>query len=427
MLKIRQHIPFFSSVFVGILVWLFVFMLFPAKPVYPFSLEALLYITFSYLALVIGYTLVPSKQYKTKDYAKIWSTKRIYVLIFIIIVSFLVRYIDLFYVRGVSFDYDVWQNRDLLNKTKPGFFLIFFSICKQLYFIPLILLLKEKVNDKRLLTLSVILFLIPFIEGVIRGSRNSFFIPVILLLFIFIYFKKIHFKKKQLLTIVSIGIVLFFIATSIIIAREKPRTDENYSSITTDFLLNDFLKPQPEVFETIQKTKNETIKELMISGFQVGQYYVHGVFEFDYLMRYYQRKPLHPQYGKYMFATVNRFTNKCGLTETNLDLVQAKHPRGYTFITFFGGLYIDFGWLGILIMFVYGASQKVIVNAIRGKKIEYIPLFIFLLFVNFFMLTFNFIENTGTYFLVVCLGFILYVRVFGRIQVFLNNRRRKKV
>lgn len=426
MLKVSQHIPFFSSVFIGVLVWLLIFMIFPAKVVYPFSGEALLYVTFSYAALVIGYVLVPSKGYKIKNHLNIWSTRRIYILIFIVLVSFLVRYFDLFFLRKVSFSYDVWQNRELLEKTKPSFLLIFFSICKQLYFIPLILIFKEKINNKKLLVISILLFLIPFIEGIIRGSRNSFFIPVILLLFIFIYFRKIRLNKKQLLTIVSITVALFFIATSIIIAREKPRTDENYSSITTDFLLNDFLQPHPEIFETISSTENETIKELMISGFQVGQYYVHGVFEFDHLIKYYNDKPFHPQYGKYMFATVNRFTNKCGLTNTDLDAVQRKHPRGYTFITFFGGLYIDFGWLGILIMIAYGASQKIVFNAVKVHRTEYIPLFIFLLFVNFFMLTFNFIENTGTYFLAVSIGFIVFVKAVGKIRTFLVNNGNRK-
>ncbi|MFY0603970.1 MAG: oligosaccharide repeat unit polymerase [Flavobacteriaceae bacterium] len=411
MINFSKHIPFFSSLFFGIFTWLVIFFIFPASIVNPFSREAFIYIVGSYTTLILGYLLVSPLISKRKKPEWKIKKKEVNILIYITLLSFAVRYIDLFLYRNVSFFNDVWTNRDLLNLTKPGFIFIFFSICKQLYFVPIILLFKAKIQDKKLHIISIILFLLPFIEGFIRGSRNSFFIPIILLLVIHIYFRKIRFNKKQLFIFGAVVTLLFVIATSIIIGREKTRTDENYTSITTGFLLNDFLKPYPWVFEKIHDTKNKTAKELMISGFQVGQYYVHGVFEFDFLMKHYQKEPLRPQYGKYTFATVNKFTNKCGFTNTNLEKVQENHPRGYTFITFFGGLYLDFGWVGLLIMFFYGAGQRVIYEAVKKCKVEYIPLFIFLLFANFFMLTFNFIENTGTYFIAVCSALIILIRL----------------
>lgn len=420
---IRKHIPFFSSVFVGILVWIFIFLLFPARVVNPLSWESLGFIVLGYCALLTGYLIVPQKKHLSPEKSRSWTHKGVYNLLIIVVVCFAIRYIDLFVIRGVSFGNSIWENRTLLEETKPGFFLIFVSICKQLYFIPIIIILKEKMKGRWLFILSIAVFILPFVEGAIRGSRNSFFIPAILLLFIFIYFKKVRLNKKQLLLIGAIMTVLFLIATSIIISREEPRTDENYSSITTDFLLNDFLEPYPEVFERIHNTENKTLKKLMVSGFQVGQYYVHGVFEFNHLVNYYKKVPLQKEYGKYMFATFVRFANKCGVSNNDLSKIQAKHPRGYTFITFFGGLYIDFGWFGLLVLFLFGAIQRRISNAVKSEKIEYIPLAIFFLFVNFFMLTFNFIENTGTYFLTVCIVFILFVNIKGRVPTFLMGAK----
>lgn len=422
---IREHIPFFSSVFVGILVWMLVFLLFPARVVSPLSWESLGFIVASYSALIAGYLIFPKgKELKVQEQRK-WTKKEVYLMLIFIVCCFIVRYIDLFIIRGASFRNSVWENRALLEQTKPGFFLIFVSVCKQLYFIPIILLLKENMKGRSIMVLSIVVFILPFIEGAIRGSRNSFFIPAILLLFIFIYFKKIRLNKRQLVLMGAVVTLLFVIATSIIVSREQPRTDENYSSITTDFILNDFLEPYPEVFEKIHSTESKTMKKFMVSGFQVGQYYVHGVFEFNHLVKYYKRVPLQKQYGKYTFATIVRFANKCGLTNINLSEIQAKHPRGYTFITFFGGIYIDFGWLGVLIMFLFGALQRKIANAINMKKIEYIPLAIFFLFVNFFMLTFNFIENTGTYFLTVCSGFILFSNREKIFQRFLKRKEKE--
>lgn len=124
MLHLRQHIPFFSSIFLGILVWLLVFLVFPAEVVNPLAWETLLFIVFSYLALVLGYVLIPQKNKSGVEYSANWSKKRIYILVYIVVGSFVVRYIDLFFIRGVSFEYNVWQNRLLLEKTKPGFLLI---------------------------------------------------------------------------------------------------------------------------------------------------------------------------------------------------------------------------------------------------------------------------------------------------------------
>jgi hypothetical protein len=409
-----KHFAFFVSLFGGVFIWFFIFILFPAKIISPFAKESFWFIFLSYVFLILGYLFFPNTKTQNKGFVII-SKRFIYIIIGTTLMSYLFRYIDLFIFRKVSFSNDVWQNRALLAETKPNFIFTLSAILTHLYFIPVIFVLKNKITEKKIIMISLLLFLLPFIEGFIRGSRNAFFTPVILLLIILLYFKKIFFTRKHILLIIFTITILFTIATSIIMQREAGETDDNYSSLTTDFFLNKFLEPSPVLFEVIHSTNNNSIKKMMVSGFQIAQYYVHGVFEFDNLVKYYQKTPIKHQYGKFTFSIINKFTNKYEFTDSNLEEVQLMNPRGITFLTFFGGLYVDFGWFGLIMIFLYGCFQKRIVNKITFGNNSYLPLFFFLLFCNFFMLTFNFLRGMGTYILVVCFTFVFSLSLWNKI------------
>jgi len=164
--------------------------------------------------------------------------------------------------------------------------------------------------------------------------------------------------------------------------------------------------------------ENINTKQLLISGLQTGQYYTHGVFEFDNLLRaYHKNDALNFQFGKYNFFNFIKFSNKLGITHLDISKIQNANPRGYSFITFFGGLYIDIGWYGLLFMFFFGAFQKYLYNQVKRQRIELLPLLIFFLFLNFFMLSFNFLRGNGVSMIMASLMFILAVYIKSKITV----------
>ena len=69
-----KHKPFLFSVLGGILTWLFLFFLFPASVVNPFSIEAFFYIISCFLSLVLGYFSF-QKQINTRNSQIIISKK----------------------------------------------------------------------------------------------------------------------------------------------------------------------------------------------------------------------------------------------------------------------------------------------------------------------------------------------------------------
>ena len=280
--------PFFLSISLGILCWLLVFIIFPIQVVFPISSKVVVYILLSYVSIITGYLIVPNGNYSKHSNQTIIGVPMIKVLILVVLLSFSIRYIDLFVFRGVRISYPIAQNRMLIDSNPPKFIFILASVTRYLFFVPILLLFHSKIKSKKLLIFCLLLFLLPFIEGVIRGSRNSFFYPSILLIFSLLYFKKIKFKKLHLGVLLLVFSLLFLMATGILKKREMIKK-QDYKSLTTVAIYNDFLKPKKSILEKIHRIENIKIKQLLISGLQTGQYYTHGVFEFDNLQKTYHK------------------------------------------------------------------------------------------------------------------------------------------
>lgn len=409
-MSLLQKNPFYSSVFGGLIMWFFVFLITPVSIVNPLALETIAFAFLNVMALVIGYVIVPKKKEKT-FVKRIFSNRFIYTIIAIVIVSFGIRYIDLCVYRELKITNTIAENRRLAGATNPNFIFIIASVLKQFFFIPVVLYLSNKKENKLLFYFTILLFLLPFLEGYMRGSRNSFFFSFVFLLLILFYFKKISFNKQQIAIYVSVSIALFVSATSLVMQREGNEKKKNVTILIDDAIYSDFLKTHTPVKNKIISIKKTKAQQLAISALQFGQYYTHGFFEFDNLVKHYQQEQLQPQKGKYMFFTITKFLNKYNLTKVNLDKVQMIHPRGFTFITLFGGLYLDFWWFSLIFMLIFGMLQKKLQQKIRSGFNEYMPLFIFFLFLNFFMFTFNFIRGQGTYNVIVCLFLILAIKL----------------
>ena len=143
---------FYGSLIIGIFLWFFFYILSPIEAKYPPSINLIAYITISYLGLLVGFVLpVKNINLKTKYITKN-HTLIIKVLIILVFCSFTVRYIDLFYIRGISFYNSNLVNKELASNDN-NFSLIFglFSIFRVLYFLPLLYYFKCKKENKKLL------------------------------------------------------------------------------------------------------------------------------------------------------------------------------------------------------------------------------------------------------------------------------------
>lgn len=416
----KINLPFYASILGGILVWIIIFLITPALVTKPVLNETVLFVVGSYLALISGYKF----RFKSKVNTFNLSERSLFTLISFIVICFVFRYIDLFFIRGLRFSNTILQNRILAESSSNSILLIFASVFKSIYFIPLLLILLLKDRNKSLLIVSVLLFLLPFPEAILKGTRSTFFQSIIFLSLILVFTKTLKITLKSFLMFVVIAIGLFFISTQILAKREFVKNKNPYGYLVEKARYNDLLMPKQSIINYMNEAGNSNFnKKIGLSALQIGQYYTHGVFEFNYVIDYYKKNPFKKQYGKYTFSVIPKFTNKIGVSNYDLHKIYLASPRGYTFISFFGGLYIDFGWFALAFFFLLGILQKYLFIQVTNKRYSYAPLLVFLLFTNFFMLTFNFFRGSGTYTLISCVIFVLiYELTFKKLSNKFNEK-----
>ncbi len=394
---------FYWSISTGIFVWLLVFIITPATPTHTISISTLTYIVLSYISLILGYRFCIF--YKPVTNSSIYHEYFYYLSVLLVSIGFATKFIDLFWIRHLSFSHDVVTNRQL-NEEHSLLILSVIGGLRNLFFIPLIYyFLRNRKNILQFLY-SLSLFFLPFIEAVLKGSRSPFLISFFLLFIILLFFNKIKFNLKFFLTSFLISFILILISFLIFENREKNQI-KYYSEeiILLHAKYNDLYKPNQTFLKWYIQEDNKILKSGGFYLLHIGQYYNHGVFECNNLI---QQPSLKHQYGKFSFYIIPQFFNKIGLTHYDLEKISESHPRGYTFVGFLGELFIDWGWLSLIFLFHFGMVQRIVYEFVKVKSYTFLPLYFFLLFGNFFILTFNFFGGNGTIFLIFTSIFAFY-------------------
>ncbi len=113
-------------------------------------------------------------------------------------------------------------------------------------------------------------------------------------------------------------------------------------------------------------------------------------------------------------------------TNINLKEIQQSPPRTGVYTTFFGPIFIDFGWFSLVFIFFFGVFQKLIHNKILQGRFQFTPLLFYLLIINFFMPVFNFINGAQGLYNLISFGFfaIIYILLTGKLK--LSNKNGKQ-
>src|SRR5690606_9410833 len=120
------------------------------------------------------------------------ASKSLTILLIIIVISYIIRWIDLFYIRELSFNIASKENRLINDDNYSNSNLLFLiaSITKSIYFFPIVLVLSSKVKQKGVLVFaSYLVLLFPLVEALLKGTRKPFFEMFIILLFTLIIYQ----------------------------------------------------------------------------------------------------------------------------------------------------------------------------------------------------------------------------------------------
>ena len=402
-----------SVTLTGLLLWFFLIFIFPLKIKYELNFLPILYIVLNYFFFILGIKSITTLRTNKEEMfsVNILVLKKImYFVIILALTGFLLKILDKFYLRDTSFSNTMSENRILLSNSGPSIVSIFSAVTNPLSFIPLFIYYYINQKNTYLFLVCIFLFFSASLEFIILGSRSGIFILLILFGLYLIYFKRLRLSLKQ---IIIIGIVLFSLgiySINLFITRTTDFTGSDKRSIEhilTRANYNFTLEPTEETRKSIITSKNKIYQSSYLGALNFVQYYVHGVYEFGYLYNNYEGNH---HFGLYTFNVFAKFSNIIFKTNFDLQEVEESPPRIGVYTTFFGPIYLDFGWLSLVFMFFFGAFQKTIYNKVLQGRIQFIPLLFYFLIINFFFPVINFIN--GAQGLYTMFAFILFALIY---------------
>ena len=419
------HKPLYLFLILGLLLWSLLYAIVPANPTYGFSTMTLVYVIASLLVYFLGYG-ISNKFYKIKSSKNIslkGHERIIWSIIILVCISWCIRYFDLFFIRGISFSNTIQENRGLLGMANSNPIYIFGAIFKELFFLPLLLTLINFKKNKKLLLFSSLLYLLPLLVPFLRGTRKDVFFTFLILGIVLLITRTITLKLKTLLKLSVIFLLLNVVFYNLLMNRETAENqtkDEKIDELLEKPIYNDLLQPTISYKEKI-KSSSGFEKALLFNYVHTLQYYCHGIFELDYLVKH---KTKNKDYfkGQYNFNLFFKALEKFKIIEYDSTRAHFILPRQSTYITFLGALFVDFEWLGIIGVFLLGCFQNIIDKKVKNKDMLYISLYVFFIMFNVFFPVINLLRGTGIYMvfssLIIILG--LNILIKSKIRAYLS-------
>jgi len=204
--------------------------------------------------------------------------------------------------------------------------------------------------------------------------------------------------KKVILIPLLLGIILFTTYSINVVTNRL--TKFNYGNKTfkvweqKDYQWVDFNKDfKIKYFNASQEDKNK-----MIGLYSLKHYFVHGVFEYVRLVNDLD-KTMGYHYGQYEFNVFFKFFRVFGIPLKSTFELSEVVKRQAVYQTFWGPFYIDFGVIGVIIMFFWGRFIKRIYTHARNGSTQYIIFYAYLATIIITSFFINFLLGSSSYYL----------------------------
>lgn len=332
------------------------------------------------------------------------------------LIGIILKLIDRFLIRKLSLFFTIMVNREMASSYSNNIFAIAGSVIFMLCIVPFFLvhfIEDEKFNLKKNKLISFLVFLYYPFDGLLFGSRFPFFISLGIFIIYLLYLwhgKSIGKKLIYVALIIFLSINIFLYSSSIWLKRLSEMNINTkytlFSSLYARYI------PASDLVIRIMYNSNALTKQIIYSITNFVQYYIHGSFIFQDVFNFVSQTNNY-SYGKYTFFIIYKFLLKLLGKDLDINKYAALYdPYPGIYKTFFGPLYIDFGWLILLFMFIFGIFVSIIYRKVRNGNVIYMPLYSFLVITIFSMPVVNLIQGTGTY-LVVAYAIMLFIIKFS--------------
>jgi len=284
--------------------------------------------------------------------------------------------------------------RETLTQVAAGPVSIAGAILLPFCFIPLILLLVSRFKSTQipLYFISIIIFFLPAIESLALLSR-SIMLTTLALGFAAVVCTRFqgNIFNRKLMAATAVGIVLMLIASTLVFINRLGLSDMSLSTSVVLSVYADNLQPNETAWRGL--VSGSTIESAFYSTLlSNGMYYISGAFEFSDLWARPDAQPF--AYGGYngiAYVRALQIVLAPG-SDPLFDEADLVHKVG-VFQTFFGGLWVDFGYFGPIVMFLFGYISKLAATLARAGSIAALPIYLYIIIVIFFMPVSNFVNG----------------------------------
>jgi hypothetical protein len=332
----------------------------------------------------------------------------------------ILRVIDKYYIRGATFGANMMENRELISDAEINAFSVISSFFYPLVFLlPFVLMLLVKANLYKIHHVIIVLMLslFPVIDGVLFGARSAILIFVCLIL-MYLYvlgFLRMKMTFNKLLLFFMFTILFFsfsgylFDARTTIIGLDSVKSTQ-ISGYAYFMPLND------SYVQLLESLRGSLVYYFALGFLNFVQYMGHGFFELLYLVDNFNTE--YVLLGEQNFAVVVKFIYKILGIPFSFDTNNAVLVRTGIYNTLFGPIYYDFGFFGVILIFLFGIITGRTSYQVENGDIFLLPIYIYLLLILFFSLVVNMIIFGQGLYSLVSFGIFYVVSKF----FYLNKR-----
>ena len=384
----------------GIAIYSILFLFSPLVVDIEFSIGGIIYIVLGYLAFFAGgcfTSIIPRKSTKKATTLTLDVPRLFRFVSAAAILGLGLRIIDRFFIRNVSLAQSVMERREALESGGSNLFSTFsaalypFSLLT--FFCYFLLCRSDGKHHPVALIVTILTFFLPSLDATMLGSRSTILMSVSLLFLYLLYFRVLRFKPSHLIVVTLSGVLLFLFSSWIFMDRLSVMgIDILFSILQSGYAFT--LQPKTWIVNFLSDTTSNLAHIATFTYLNVSQYFLHGLFEFLYLYDNFNWTYSH-SWGSNTFFVAFKLIAQLFGEGLSTDYLIELQPRSGVYTTFFGPIFVDFGWFGLIPIFIFGLVSSLIWRSSLNGDILAIPPLFYLNIIIIFMPIVNLIQSAG--------------------------------
>jgi hypothetical protein len=401
----------------GIAAYLAIFLIAPVTPIVSLRISAIAFIFLCCAAFLAGSWmagLIGMRTYRNVC-SEGWLRKqasRLFLGTFALgLLGNLLKLYDTYYLRG-SGSIDAFELRAALSDVSAGPLSALGGALYPFGFIPLLLYLGSRDIDRSplRLVLATGLFIFPALDALMLLSRSALIIAFAMIYFglaLTIYSGRAFPNALRWPALILVASLATLSAIVFQMRLEGMKLDAINSMYTSAYGFT----VQPSAWAQMQMQDGDSaLSQILNSVIPLFQYYVHSLLEWQLL---WERRSIQiHSFGLLLFDPYVKGLGIFGWAD-QVDIFSL-FPRVGVFTTFFGPLWVDFGWFAPLVMILFGYVSRRLGRAAQAGDVGALPFYTFICVVLFLAPVANFLLSKGMYAINAFIMFWIISRPYAR-------------